>query len=252
MADLNLLQLDESQNITFDADYHTPDEMACKLQRLRGLTGNTAFDILDVGGGNGRFLDTILDTFPLAHGTLLDISPHLIGVNRPHPRKSIRLGSVEKLEREFTPHSFDLITMNWLLHHLVSPTYEACSANCRLTLEVCSKLLKPRGTIVVTENMFEGFGGTNLPSWVIYRITRMSAPWFVGVSRRFFNTAGIGVCFRSANAWRKVFSDAGLRIIYDDLNAWEMPTNRKVAHVFLGVRGVAHRHFYLRPRDAVD
>lgn len=248
MADLNLLQLDESQNLTFDDDYHSQPEIADKLRRIKDLTGDAPFDILDVGGGNGRFLDTILDSFPLAHGTLLDISPRLLDLNRPHPRKTLKLTSVDSLDHAFPPQSFDVIMLNWLLHHLVSPGYAACSDNCRITLSACSRLLKPRGTIIVTENMFDGFGGNNLPSWIIYQITRIRAPWFVTLSRRFFNTAGVGVCFRSATAWRKVFHDSGLRTIFDDQGrVWEIPTKRRMAHALLGIRGVSHRHFYLRP-----
>lgn len=248
MQQLNLLQLDESQNLTFDADYHSPGELNLKLQRLRDLARRDDFSILDVGGGNGRFLDTILEVYPSAHGTLIDISPQLTALNRPHPRKTIRIGSVENLGAEFPEGSFDIIMMNWLLHHLVSPSYSECENNCKLTLHACRKLLKPNGTIVVTENMFDGFGGTNLPSWMIYMITRVRAPWFVARSRRFFNTAGVGVCFRSASSWRGIFRDAGLRIVHDDAGrVWDLAPRHRLAAALLGLESVSHRHFFLQP-----
>ena len=92
---MELLYLDESQNATFDNDYHSPIEMEAKLTRVKILVGETEFKILDVGGGNGRFLNSILDQFPSALGTLVDISPQLISLNHPHPRKTVTISSIE-------------------------------------------------------------------------------------------------------------------------------------------------------------
>jgi ubiquinone/menaquinone biosynthesis C-methylase UbiE len=244
---MELLYLDESQNATFDDDYHSPREMEAKLKRVKILVGETEFKILDVGGGNGRFLDSILDQFPSALGTLIDISHQLISLNHPHPRKTVTIGSVESLDHMFPPESFDIITVNWLLHHLVAPSYRNCADNCRTALMKCQRLLKKDGVVIVAENMFDGFGGSNLPAWIIYMITTIRTPWFLALSRRSFNTAGVGVCFRSSGAWQAVFREAGLRTMYDDQGqVWELTGKRKLLFPLLAIRQVLHRHFYLQ------
>lgn len=243
---MELLYLDETQNATFDEDYHSEEEFAAKLKRLDAIVQQSEFYVLDVGGGNGRFLDSVLDHFPQARGTVLDVSRQLLSRNKPHPRKTLVHGSVDTLDTDFQEQSFDIITINWLLHHLVGPSYETCAENCRVTLQKCEKLLKPGGTIIVAENMFDGFAGCNLPSWLIYRITTLQASWFVPIARRFFNTAGVGVCFRSAKAWQQVFREAGLTIAQNDAGyLWEMGFKRRVMFPMLAIQKVSHRHFYL-------
>jgi ubiquinone/menaquinone biosynthesis C-methylase UbiE len=248
---MELLYLDETQNATFDNEYHLPEEMECKLRRLELLYNEKAFTILDVGGGNGKFLDGLLSRFPPAKGTLIDISRQLLRLNRQHPRKALLICNVDSLDDEFPPNSFDVITLNWLLHHLVGPSYAACRDNCRIALLKCKSLLKIGGVIIITENMFEGIGESNLPSWMIYMITSVRSRWFVAMIRRWFHTAGVGVCFRSSQAWREVFHESGLEVIYDDLgHVWDLTFPRKVMFTFLGIRQVAHRHFYLKVSDA--
>ena len=62
-----------------------------------------------------------------------------------------------------------------------------------------------------------------------------------------FNTAGVGVCFRSSGAWRAVFREAGLRTMYDDQGqVWELTGKRKLLFPLLAIRQISHRHFYLR------
>jgi hypothetical protein len=57
MMSLNLVLLDESQNQAFNTEFHSRKELECKILRIAGYFGNQAFSILDLGGGNGRFLD---------------------------------------------------------------------------------------------------------------------------------------------------------------------------------------------------
>jgi ubiquinone/menaquinone biosynthesis C-methylase UbiE len=245
---MDLRYLDETQNASFDAEYHTPVEMQAKLARLDQITQGKPFDILDVGGGNGVFLDKILDRFPTAHGTLFDISPQLIGLNQPHPRKTLQMGNVELLDSQFPPQSFDVITLNWLLHHLVGSSYAACSENCHAALAKCRTLLRPDGVLVIAENMFDGFGPNNLPSRIIYMVTSIRAGWFVKISRKHFNTAGVGVCFRSTGEWRRLFQEADLATVYDDLGMVknDLSLLRRAQFAMLALRQVSYRHFYLR------
>jgi hypothetical protein len=46
-----------------------------------------------------------------------------------------------------------------------------------------------------------------------YAITPTSWPWFVRLAKRFFNTAGVGVCFQSQRAWQHIFAEAGFDMV---------------------------------------
>lgn len=247
----NLNYLDEAQNAAFDTEYHSAAELTEKIAAIARVTRDAPFSILDVGGGNGVFLDRLLESFPNATGTLVDISQGLLDKNAPNPRKRLILGSVDQLDALIGDETFDIITLNWLLHHLVNFRYDECRRNCVSMLSECRRRLKPNGRIIVAENMFNGFFGSNLPSWLIHRITTVRTGWFVALARRYFNTAGVGVCFRSHDGWRAVFADSELAVCDDRLgHNWPISTPRRLAFAALGIADVSHRHFYLRRQTA--
>src|SRR5215469_2725847 len=118
MTSLNLVLLDETQNQAFDTEYHSRKEMEDKIAHIASHFDNRAFSILDLGGGNGRFLDELLECFPGANGVLLDVSESLLSQNKAHSRKQLLKASVDQIP-SLLQEKFDVITINWLLHHLV-------------------------------------------------------------------------------------------------------------------------------------
>jgi ubiquinone/menaquinone biosynthesis C-methylase UbiE len=50
-------------------------------------TGATAepFCFLDIGGGNGQFIDELLKRYPQPEGVVLDVSRELLALNHPNP-----------------------------------------------------------------------------------------------------------------------------------------------------------------------
>lgn len=122
MSRPNNVYLSEEQNASFNTEYHSKAELGDKLGTLSDYFGtrkNDPLRILDIGGGNGQFLDTVLNHFPNSIGALIDISPVLISANRPHARKSIIAGDVYKINELLEGQRFDIVFANWVLHHLV-------------------------------------------------------------------------------------------------------------------------------------
>jgi ubiquinone/menaquinone biosynthesis C-methylase UbiE len=250
MSDLRLL--DETQNQAFDTDYHNPRELEEKLVRIAGYFMKPTLSFLDLGGGNGHFLDVLLNRFPRATGVLVDVSETLLRQNQPHPRKQLVKASVDQLPFGIKS-TFDVITVNWLLHHLVGSSYQQSHSNAVNLLWKCKYLLSKRGVIVVTENMFEGILYSNLPSHLIFAITSTRVPWFAKLARRAFNTAGVGVCFNSHRAWRRIFHDAGLMIVQEQHGiVWQKPPLETAAMHCLGLTQVSTRHFYLQPAHGLE
>ena len=112
------------------------------------------FSILDVGGGNGRFVDRVLMTYPKATATVLDLSEMLLGKNVPNPRKKTLLASATELEK--VTGKYDIVSFNWVLHHLIGATYAQSVANIRDALRSAQKLLTSRGHISVYDNVCDG------------------------------------------------------------------------------------------------
>jgi SAM-dependent methyltransferase len=245
---MDVLVLSETQNEAFDTDYHSSDELAAKIDAVRSRFGDRPARILDLGGGNGRFLDSLLAALPNARGTLIDISADLLARNIDHPRKEMINGSIADLSDFLAGQTFDIITLNWVLHHLVGRSYQVCRRNVVECLAACSDLLAPGGVIIVTDNMFDGFFGLNLPSHVIFAITRVRWAPFARLASAFFNTAGVGVCFQSRHAWRRLFAQSGLSPSEEQPGEnWPMTWRRKLAFSFLALQHVSHLHFYLVP-----
>lgn len=247
MDEINTLYLDESQNEEFDAEYHSAPELRQKVDLIRRRFPEGPRQILDVGGGNGSFIDALLEAFPSAGGVNLDVSRILLDRNAMHPRKELVCASVADAGEILGERRFDVVTLNWLLHHLVGPDYETCRRNCTAILQFCADLLAPSGIIIVAENMFDGFWRTNVPSRVIYEITRIKQPLIAGVARRFFNTAGVGVCFRSERGWRDVFAESGLTIDAHFFGApWTYDRRNRLMRAALFIDTQKHGHFFLR------
>ena len=204
--------------------------------------------ILDVGGGSGIVMDLLLERFSAAHGVVVDSAEYMIERNNPHERKDAFVGSALNLLDCLEGRRFDLISLNDLLHHLVGPDRAQTKRNVLQLLETLPALLTPRGRVVVYEVLYEGWWPGIEPGDVIYALTKLQLPWFSRFLRRFgANTAGVGVAFRSHDAWRSLFRDASLAIDA------EISTHVDIASVprFLG-RGVTRivNHTFLLRVDA--
>ncbi|HEY2675412.1 MAG TPA: class I SAM-dependent methyltransferase [Steroidobacteraceae bacterium] len=246
---MKLAYLDESQNEAFDFEYHSEVELKAKVAFIRDTFPNGPRRILDIGGGNGKFLDGLLAEFPESEGYLVDISRNLLDKNRPNPKKHLIHGSFEDLPRLLPGTTFDLITINWVLHHLVGPSYILSVKNVEQALAMTSRMLGPRGLLFVAENEYQGLLETNVPSHVIYTITRIRNPAVVGLTRRYFNTAGVGVCFQSKRGWFKIFERCGLRVdYYKQHSPWRHGLKKHLLFLALFLRTQRHGHFALRPR----
>lgn len=201
------------------------------------------FSFLDLGGGNGLFTDRVLRNYPNSIATILDNSEFLLSKNRnKSDRKKVLCESIENMENLFFGNKFDIIFMNWILHHLVTDSYLNTLKNVKSILEVSSKILNDRGRISIFENMYNGLVFDNFPCHIIYHLT--SCTKLSKLIKRFgANTAGVGVCFRSKKAWVNLAENAGLRVIqYSQDDKWRVPFYRRF---LLHIGNIRVGHFWL-------
>lgn len=237
-------KLADSQVEAFDTEYVQGGRWLEVKALIERDFADGEFTLLDVGGGNGKFADRILEHFPRATVAVLDNSQSLLAKNTESARKTIVCDSVENLESLGKTKKYDIVCLHWLLHHLVSDSYGKTTRNQLAALRAARQLMTPRGRISVFENMYEGYILRTLPGQAIYHLTASSAiaPFVRAMGA---NTAGVGVCFRSSGEWHRLTEDAGLQIAsYAEPDDWVWP--QKLAwRIFLHLRSIRVGHMWL-------
>ena len=235
-------KLDTAQVEAFDTEYVDDKRWRSVKASIDQDFPDGAFTFLDVGGGNGMFADRVLAAYRHSKGTVLDNSEVLLSRNQPNERKSIILDSVENVGR--IGRKYDIIFLNWLLHHVVSESYAQTRQNQRWALSAANALLTKRGRVSVFENVYDGILIESLPGWIIYQLTSSRA--LKGITHRLgANTAGVGVCFLSRKQWLSTFDDAGLDVLNctePDSWTWGLP---QMLRICLLVRRRFVGHFWL-------
>ncbi|CAK7323652.1 unnamed protein product [Dovyalis caffra] len=114
-------------------------------------SGNSMIrDILDIGCSVGVSTRFLADKFPSANVTGLDLSPYFLSVaqfkeKKIGPRKtSIKWMHANAEDTGFPPQSFDLVSISYMFHECP----ERAIVN---VLKEAFRLLRPRGTIVVSD-----------------------------------------------------------------------------------------------------
>jgi ubiquinone/menaquinone biosynthesis C-methylase UbiE len=243
-----LHQLGDNQTASFDVDY-VSDSMWQDIRRLLGESfpePESRFSILDIGGGNGHFLDGVLADFPAATATLVDNAPLLLQANQPHPRKTIVQESVERLPARLRGRTFDLVCLHWALHHFVLDSYRETLAFQRQTLREAATFLSKRGRLSVFENLYDGWLVPSIPGRLVFTMTRNRR--LAPLTRRLgANTAGVGVCFLSERQWLEAFREAGVIV---RRRQYYPHSVRTLYRIGLLTRRVRKGHFWLARDDS--
>ncbi len=235
-------QLDNEQLETFDTEYVNEPRWQMVKAQIEQSFPSGEFSFLDVGGGNGRFADRLLAAYPRAVATVLDNSELLLERNRHHDRKTLINASVTEIKQY--SQRYDLISLNWLLHHLVGDSYAQSRQNIVSILTTLPSLLTDRGRVSIFENMYEGLWLDGLPSRLIFQLTA-SKTIARFMRQQGANTAGVGVCFLSHKQWCAVLAQSGWQILqYTNDAPWITPAKYKL---FLHVGSVRCGHFWLSP-----
>ena len=242
----NAKVLSDEQLEAFDVEYIGPDKWA-HVRHCIDVDFSDAFSMLDVGGGNGAFADRVLKSYPRSRVTVLDLSEMLLARNKPHLSKEVVVGSATELGR--VKQRFDIISINWVLHHLVTDSYATTIENIVETLRQAARLLLPGGRISIWDNLYDGLAVDIAPSRLIYALTSMRAAASL-VRMGGANTAGVGVCFQSERRWRRHFAAAGLRIeAARAMRPFEKPVWKHAVYgAALHLRPVRPAHFWLSAR----
>jgi len=241
-----LKKLDDVQVEAFDTEYVNGSRWEVVKSRIDRDFPDGEFSFLDIGGGNGKFADRLLEQYPKAKGTVLDNSKILLERNQTDVRKTLLCDSVENLYK--INKKYDLICVHWLLHHIVSESYFKSRSSQQLTLHAIRGLLTSSGRVSVFENIYSGWLIENLPGRIIYQLTSNKA--IANITRKLgANTAGVGVCFLSRKQWFSTINSSGMKVLeYVEPDGWVWPL-RHEWRIFLHIRHIKVGHFWLSASD---
>jgi hypothetical protein len=246
---MRVKKLNEAQTHSFDMEYINENRWSIIKRCIDNDFYNKKFSFLDIGGGNGIFTDKILNTYNNSTGTIVDNSEFLINKNQSNNRKKVILDSVENLDNILNNAHFDLVFINWVLHHLVAESYAETEMNVVNILTLSSQFLNADGRISIFEDIYDGIWFDNLPSHLIYHLTSLKS--LAGLMNMWgANTAGVGVCFRSKANWMSIIQKSKLRMIEytDDDNVYLSFPRR----LFLHVGRVRPAHFWLAKDESLE
>jgi len=211
VTDATQLRLDPLQLTEFYHDEFVKDQVA----EFRALVGPLVpgARVVDLGGGIGHFASALARETG-ARVEVIDSDPESV-------RRCADQGVPATTGDAITTRAADgaeVATFNMILHHLVTPGFDATRA---LQVAALANLARPRGPrrVFVNEYIYEGLLVPSLSAAAIFRVTssgllsRLAAAVARVVPSLRANTFGVGVRFRDAADWRRMFDAAGWRVI---------------------------------------
>jgi len=208
--EISVKLLETSQTQTFDTEYIDDNLFKYVTKAIHQfLPEHKHLKMVDVGGGNGLYCDRLLRHFNDMDVTLVEPDAYLLNKNRPHPQKHL----IADTFQSFTDQNeeFDVVEFNWVLHHFVSGSYNEALTLQREGLEKAYQVLRPGGIVIIFENFYDGMFAHDLPGWLIHQLT--AAPLLAPLMKRMgANTAGVGVCFHSQQAWQTMLQQSGFTL----------------------------------------
>lgn len=250
MATPEIIKLAEARVESFDHDATAVHAVAPVVDAIRRLSSlNHNLKLLDVGGGNGTFLDTMLKALPESTGTLVEMSKAMADKNEASDRKTVICENFLEWARAAEKRSarYDVIFFNFVLHHFIGNNRSQSILLQRNALHAAQSILAEGGLIVVYEIHYNGLFKDEIPSRLIHTLasSRILAP----LTRRMgANTAGYGVCFHSESYWRSLYSLLGLRIVDEHLIEKGVFTGirSRIIQIFLTISSMAYKIHFLQ------
>lgn len=215
MAEIVRLSEDRIESLDHDATAaHAVVPVVDAIRRL--VPARKKPRLLDVGGGNGAFLDSMIRAMPEASGTLVEMSPTMVPKKVASNRKAVVCANFLDWVKEAYQgrERYDVVFFNFVLHHFVGQRRRDSILLQRQAIEAAKAILAEGGLVVVYEIHYNGLFQDELPSKLIHALSesKVLAPLTKQMGA---NTAGYGVCFHSEKFWRSLFGQSGLRVAHE-------------------------------------
>lgn len=217
------------------------------VQLIEPRLGDGVRKVVDIGGGRGHFARQIVEKLNL-QARVLDSDERSIELCRADYGSKIECEMDDALRPRLHGDE-DVVSFNLVLHHLVANS----DAETRVLQKQALLAWRQQAKyLFVNEYIYESHSG-DLSGRLIFEIT--SSPllsWIAAKVGRFIpslraNTVGVGVRFRSHQAWLDLFQECGLEVV-DSVQGTDEPL--LLARKLLLIKAMRKDSFLLVPRRA--
>lgn len=175
------------------------------------------YRFLDAGGGTGFLSDKILETFPKAEVTLVDLSQALLDRNRPHERKRLVCRNLHEFFADESEPKFDFINLDVLLHHILSvDSYGETRRIQSDFLAAARQRLEPDGHMSIRELDYQSLPGLppNSTHRLLWFATTRKLPRVLSrtLHRLGMQSQGAGACFFSRSTLLDMLTASGYEV----------------------------------------
>jgi hypothetical protein len=238
--------LDDTQLAAFDREYiHGVRWSFFQTAVESQFSDVRSLRFLDIGGGAGHFATRVRAVYPGWSVHVLDISDILLNVARSKGIIITKGSVLDDVPDRFVG-AFDVVSANLMLHHLIGVKDAQTTTNVARALSNMRKLVAPEGLVSVFEDNYLGYVFHDWPGRLIYELTQRQG--IAPQPRRFgANTAGVGVRFRSARAWRGIFESDGFAVRSVNFDTDIDYGVGRVKKCLLNIKELNSCHFYLTP-----
>ncbi len=214
-------QLDTARILDADrfAEYEQQLSRSWMLDRIAERIDRPGLEVCDVGGARGRFLEALANRSPHPiRGTILEVDER----HRQHkvrPDFAFVHGSV--VDNDIPDASFDFVTFQHVLHHMVSDTQAHTRALQERSLTEMLRITRPGGYLVFEEQANRVAPFARLVYWMSRTANRSRLRW------RYFDVGGVVVSYLTPGEIRACLETARDRgeisIEAEEFTPWQMP-----------------------------
>jgi len=186
--------------------------------------------VLDIGAGGAIWSELFLEEHPQARVTCIDLSWQMVQRIRGRPR--LMAVQADALRCPFRDGSFDLVSVDALMHHLIDYRGHAASiARISGFLRSLRPLLAPGGRIVIREIYHESIVRQDFTARLVYELSTASlpAPLTRSLKALGIRSQGAGVCFLTRRRWRELLAECGYVIVGAESHPWTLRPLRRLA-----------------------
>ncbi|SEH12387.1 Ubiquinone/menaquinone biosynthesis C-methylase UbiE [Natronorubrum sediminis] len=178
--------------------------------------------LLEIGCGDGLFLEYVLEHTDIEEGYGMDISAEMLPDDERYRGRYLQ-ASATKLPLPFAPESFDFVVMGDVLHHLVGPTRADSKRRAQIALLEATTLLKEGGHLIVKDIYYESpVGPKTLTSQGIFYGLKHATRLAEAVDEEV--VPGLLVSFYTRGEFHEMVRQAGTTIVQEEVDVKEQST----------------------------